>query len=161
MPRTPDRFPGEADEEGLLLEETDSDPTIVGGMRLVGGDFRLRDSAGVFNPRTGGTGLTEEQHKALRQLIHFIDEGPAEGFISGAYKEVTPAGPSPTSIIWWASTAKTNKIVELIVTWSGVFPTWMVWKVYDVAGALLATVSDAITYSGAFESTRTRTITVP
>jgi hypothetical protein len=36
------------------------------------------------------------------------------------------------------------------------------WKVYDVDGStVLATVTDSISYSGVFETSRTRTITVP
>jgi len=58
----------------------------------------------------GAGGLTESQHRTLRQLIHFIDEGPAGGFTSGAYKEVL-GGVFPTSIIWWESSSKAKKIV--------------------------------------------------
>lgn len=112
----------------------------------------------------GGGGLTEDQHKTLRQLIHFIDEGPACGFASGAYKEVTGM-PFPTSIVWWESSSKTKKIVEKIITRSGggatnMKPTPIVWKMYDTDGStVLCTVSDAITYSGVTETSRTRTIT--
>ena len=65
-------------------------------------------------------------------------------------------------MIWWESAAKLKKIVERTVTWTGAFPTTDAWKVYAADGStVLATVSDAISYSGAFETTRTRTITVP
>lgn len=57
MPKTPDRYPGEAEEEGLVFEEASEDPVQVGGIRLVGGAFRMKDESGVFNPRTGGSGL--------------------------------------------------------------------------------------------------------
>lgn len=106
--------------------------------------------------------LTSDTHKALRQLIHFISEGPAEGFVSGAYREQLPsADPFPTSIIWWESSSKLKKIMERTITWTGVNPTTDEWKMYDVDGTTnLVTVSDAISYSGVFETTRTRTITV-
>jgi hypothetical protein len=120
------------------------------------------DSFGEFDPRTGGSGLTEAQHKILRQLIHFIGEGPAEGFTSGAYKETLPSGnPFPTSAIWWESSSKLKKIVERSITWTGANPTTDEWKVYDTDGStVLATVTDAISYSGPFETVRTRTIVV-
>lgn len=107
--------------------------------------------------------MTATQHKALRQLIHFIDDGPAEGFTSGAFKEVI-GGVFPTTVTWWTSAAKTAKIVQKTITRSGggatnVAPTPIVWRVYDTDGStVLATVSDAIVYSGAFETSRTRTI---
>jgi hypothetical protein len=119
----------------------------------------MRDNTGVFDPRT----VWKSAHAAVRHLIHFIDEGPAEGFASGAYKEVI-GGAFPTSVIWWESSSKLKKIVEKIITRSGggatnVKPTPIVWKVYDTDGStVLATVSDAITYSGVFETARTRTI---
>ena len=108
------------------------------------------------------TSLTEAQHRILRQLIHFIEEGPAGGFASGAYKETLPAGnPFPTSVIWWESSSKLQKIVERTVTWTGANPTTDEWKMYDADGiTVLVTVSDSISYSGPFETTRTRTITV-
>ena len=159
---TPDARHGEMfEDEGIILADT-SEPTAPGELRYYGGAFRAMDGLGVFGLRGGGGGITEDQHKILRQLIHFVDEGPAEGFTSGAYKETTPTGPFPTSMIWWESAAKLKKIVERTVTWTGAFPTTDVWKVYAADGStVLATVSDAISYSGAFETTRTRTITVP
>lgn len=111
----------------------------------------------------GAGGITETTHKTLRQLIHFLEDGPGEGFVSGAYREIT-GGAFPTGIIWWESGSKLKKIVEKIITRSGggatnVKPTPIVWKVYDTDGStVLATVSDAVTYSGVFETSRTRTI---
>lgn len=108
----------------------------------------------------GAGGLTEEGHKILRQLIHFIDNGPAEGFTSGAYRETTGTV-FPTQILWWESSSKLKKIVEKNITWTGANPTTIEWKIYDTDGStVLATVSDAISYSGVFETSRTRTITV-
>lgn len=154
---------GSTSSAKVILTNSAADPTSVGEVTLNGTDLKGRDGSGVFNLRSGA-GLTEAQHKALRQLIHFIDEGPAEGFASGAYKEIV-GGAFPTSVIWYEDATKTQKIVEKTITRSGggatnVAPTPIVWKVYDVDGTtVLATVSDAITYSSSvFESTRTRTI---
>lgn len=160
MPRTPDRIPGEADEEGIILEERVDDPVQLGGVRYVSGDFRMKDSAGVFNPRTGGTGLTANEHKTLRQLIHFIDDGPAEGFPTGCYKETLPVGPFPTSEIWYESVAKAKKIVELTITRNAnKTPAAEVWEMYDIDGStVLTTVTDTISYSAVFETSRTRAI---
>lgn len=106
--------------------------------------------------------LTPVGHQTLRQLIHLADEGgPFEGFASGAYQETLPAAdPFPTSVIWWTDSSKVSKIVEETVTYNGnkTIATDQ-WKVYAVDGTtVLATVTDAITYSGVFELSRTRTI---
>jgi hypothetical protein len=162
MPITPDRTPGPADEEEIVFEDrtTDGDPTEVGALRYTGGSFKAKDSTGVFDLRSGGGGITEAQHKALRQLIHFIDDGPAEGFVSGAYKETLPSGAVfPTSEISWESSSKLKKIVELSTTWTGSKITTEEWEMYDTDGStVLVTVTDAINYSGAFETDRTRTV---
>lgn len=105
--------------------------------------------------------LTAERHAALRQLIHLADGvgGPMEGWASGAYREVTGTV-LPTAIIWWTSSGKTAKIVSKEITYtSTVFPSTITWKAYASDGStVLATVVDTISYSGPFETSRTRTI---
>lgn len=160
MGTTPDRRPGPLiEDEEIRLVSNATGPTVAGAFNYDGTSFQMRDATGVFDPRTGGSGLTPAQHEALRQLIHFIDDGPANGFPSGSYKEATPTGPFPTAEIWWESSAKLKKIVSLDTTWTGATITQEVWKVYDTDGStVLATVTDAISYSGVFETSRTRTI---
>jgi len=146
--------------QGNLELEEDTTPVAVGQVRLVGGAFKAMDGAGVFDLRSG-SGLSEAAHKALRQLIHFINDGPADGFASGAFKQTT-GGVFPTAETWFVvgSTPPAGKIVELLTTWAAAKITQEVWKIYDTDGAtVLATVSDAITYTGAFETSRIRTIT--
>lgn len=96
-------------------------------------------------------------HRSLLDLIHFIDDGPGDGFASGAFKDSDPTA-FPTSEIWYKDGGKTQKIVELTLTYTGVLPTTEVWRMYDTDGTtVLFTVTDTITYSGIFEDTRTRT----
>lgn len=156
MPRTPDRFPGTREDEGIVLEPGAVEPSNNGEVRYVTSvGFKVREEGATKRL------LSREDHRAIRQLIHFIDDGPAEDFASGAFKEVLPLGVAfPTQIIWWGSSAKTGKIVELNITRDGTQkPTAEEWKVYDTNGTtVLLTVTDAITYSGPFEKDRTRTI---
>jgi hypothetical protein len=155
VPLTPDRSPGVSDEEGLNLEPA-SAPTANGQLRYVNGvGFRFFEE-GVEKGLTG-SGLSEAQHKALLQLIHFIDEGPAEGFVTGATKTVTGTV-FPTQVLWRRADA--TKLVEKNTTWTGVNPTTIQWKMYATDGTtVLATVTDTVTYSGVFETGRTRSIT--
>lgn len=116
---------------------------------------------GYVQSLLGGGGSLEPAHKTLRDLIHFIDEGPGDGFASGAFKEILPTGsPFPTSITWYLDIAKTKKLVEKFITYnSSHFPINIHWNMYDYDGVtLIHTVIDAITYSTAFEASRTRTI---
>lgn len=156
MPRTPDRFPGEREEEAIQFEPGATVPAINGEVRYV-------TSVGFRFYQEGvevGLGVQASDHPGLRQLIHFIDNGPAEGFTSGAFREILPAAsPFPTSVIWWTDSGKTDKIVEKLITYTGVNPTTIEWNVYDTDGStVLATVTDTISYSGVFETSRTRAI---
>ena len=159
MPRTPDRTPGplEEDEEIRFTADAGAAPSQNGAMTYdpAVAEFKLRDGIGTFNPRGGGA-LTAEQHKVLLQLIHFIDEGPAEGFATGATKTVTGTV-FPTQELWRRADA--TKLVEMNVTWTGVKPTTIEWKMFGADGTtVLATVTDTISYSGVFETGRTRAI---
>ena len=140
------------DETVLISRDASDNMTFADG--VVSGTKTLTELL------AGSGGLTESQHEVLRQLIHFIEDGPAEGFASGAYRETTGTV-KPTSIIWYADNTKADKIVEKTLTWTGVNATTIQWKMYDTDGStVLATVTDAITYSGIFETSRTRTIAV-
>jgi hypothetical protein len=123
-------------------------------------NFLMR--AGIVNGLSaGGTGgITEQDHETLRQLIHFIDEGPGDGFISGAYKVIL-GQPFPTSITWYIDNTQAKKIIEKLITYNGTnLPISITWNVYDLDGiSIKHSLTDAITYTGtAFESTRVRTI---
>jgi hypothetical protein len=159
MPRTPDRFPGEREEESIQFDTTDpAMPTAEGELKYVQGVGFVFYQNGIYTPIVGNA-----EHRTLRQLVHLAEEGgPFEGFTSGAYQETLPsASPFPTSVIWWTSSAKTAKIVEETITYnSNKTIATDQWKVYDVDGTtVLATVTDTISYSGVFETNRTRTIT--
>lgn len=159
--------PAEPQEDAIEVagvyfqDEVDRDENVY--VDRDSGNLRFRDT---FNTSpvtlssllTGGSGITESQHRALRDLIHFIDSGPADGFASGAYRESAYTGALMTSEIWYEDNTKTQKIVELTVSYTGVLPTTETWKMYEADGTtVLITVVDSISYSGVFESNRTRT----
>ena len=106
-------------------------------------------------------GITAAQHKTLRQLIHLADDdGPMEGFTSGAFEETLPANSAfPTSVIWWESSSKLKKYVETTITYDGAFFSTVVYRAYDTDGTtVLVTLTDTYDYSpGRLTPTRTRT----
>jgi hypothetical protein len=162
FPTALDRNEDFVDCHGVTLQDTESDDDAVVLGRDEDGNLTFLDVANTVKTLTdlvaGTGGLTAEGHKILRQLIHFIDDGPAEGFASGAYKEVTGTV-FPTAVVWYDSSGVgKKKIVEKLLTWAGVNATTIVWKIYDAAETLLATVTDTISYSGVFETSRTRAI---
>lgn len=157
MPKTPDRFPGSREEEALLMEASATTPTVNGEMRYVTGvGFRFYEEGAEVG--LSGSGLSTSQHNALRQLIHFLDDGPGDGFASGTYKEITYTGLLVTNETWYTDNTKVDKIVQLDITYTGLLPTSEVWKMYDTDGStVLVTLTDSITYSGVLEQDRTRT----
>jgi hypothetical protein len=110
----------------------------------------------------GGGGITPQEHEVLRQLIHFIDSGgPGHGFSPQTFKETLPASsPFPTSVIWWLEVAKIHKLVEKIIIYNvNQFPATIQWNMYGTDGVtIVQSLIDTFTYSGAFETSRTRTI---
>ena len=55
MPRTPDRFPGEREEDvGVILKGQADEPAEIGEIRNVNGEIHAKDSGGIFDLRTGG-----------------------------------------------------------------------------------------------------------
>lgn len=124
---------------------------------------QLNKSAFRENPITNifsSGGINSSQHDSLRQLIHFINEGPGNGFNSGAFKEII-GQPFPISIIWYIDSSKVDKIVEkLIIRNDNNIPISITWNIYDTDGStILNSITDTIVYaSNIFESNRTRTI---
>lgn len=106
-------------------------------------------------------GITEAQHRVLRHLIHYMEEGPE----ASSFKE-TIGGLFPTEVTWYEDATKAKAIVKKVITRTGtgtnVKPTPIKWKIYDATDGttVLFTIIDAITYSGIAEATRTRTLTV-
>jgi len=149
-----------ANVRGIVVQSDSSSDTAVQVTRDASNNLVLIDP--IAGPHTlsslltGGSGITAAQHKTLLQLIHFIDEGPAEGFATGATKTITGTV-FPSSILW--KRADATKLVEQNISWAAAKPVIIQWKMYDVDGTtVLATVTDTISYSGAFETGRTRAI---
>jgi hypothetical protein len=74
MARTPDRRPGESDEEGIILENRPSgdNPAVSGGIRYVDGSFIFKDAVGLFDPRDSIPGGANTE-------VQFNDNGSLSG----------------------------------------------------------------------------------
>lgn len=106
--------------------------------------------------------LDKLEHEKLRQLIHFLNDGPGVGFLSGAYKVITPtAAVFPTNVCWYTDNTMTQKIFEKVLTWTIPSPTQIVYNMYDSDGVtVVESATDTITYvNNVFESSRTRVFT--
>lgn len=158
MAKTPDRTPGVADEEGIILSDEGVFATVQGEIRYHNGRFSMFDSGvGEYDPASG-SGLSASQHKALKDLIHFIKCGPADGWTSGAV-EVRNGTPWLEDVTWYTDATKTNKIVDFTITRNtNKTVATKVWRLYDTDGStVLVTLTDTFSHSGVFTTGRTRT----
>lgn len=142
MARTPDRSPGPLDEEEILLETNTSPTAVAGSITFDGSSFVLRDATGVFDPRSGGSGISEGQHEGLDTLVHDVAET--------SYTEVTRTSGQVSSVIVWETSAKLKKIRETTVTRTSGQASTIVEKHYDAAGTVIAgqTLTHTVTRSG-------------
>lgn len=99
---------GETVDEILFLDQVE-DPPELGFVRLVDGSFKFKDSVGVFNPRTGGSGITEAEHELLDTLTHWLDETNWQEMVRDGNNKVTNA-------IHWETSGKLKKVREVIIT---------------------------------------------
>lgn len=126
---------------------------------------RLQSFGITYGIEIDNTIAVGNNYARIRNLLDLVDGsggGPLESY-SGAYREILPNGALfPTQIVWWTSSAKIGKIFEKILVRDPATqnPLTITWNIYNDDGvSLVGIVNDIITYNGAFESTRTRTIT--
>jgi len=144
------------DARGVYVQNDTSDNTSVLISRDASNNMTFAD--GVVSGTKTLTELlnTGAAHEALLNLIHFIDEGPAKGFATGATKTVT-GGIFPSNISWFR--ADTKLLIKQTITWSGPVPTVIKSELFGSDGTtILETIQDTITYSGIFEVSRVRAI---
>jgi len=135
---TPDRTPGVSLEEGQVYEDEGIDPSQEGEVRYSGGQFKMQDSTGIFDPRTGG--ISESQHEDLDTLAHDI--------VEDSYEELTYSGSRVTNSTVWTDSGKTTKIRETQISYSGNKITQTIDIQYDAAGVEAYRLTSVLTYSG-------------
>lgn len=96
-------------------------------------------------------------HAALADIIHFLPDGPGDGWASGAVCVEGYTGPLLTSSTWYTDAAQSRRIIALAVTYTGPLPATFKYSLYDATGALVRTLTDTCTYNGPLLQSRTRT----
>jgi len=150
MPHTPNNMGGPfvETEYAQFYDSYGAIPTETGTLAYHDGYFYMRDAYGVFNPRQGGTGLSEGEHENLDTLVHEIDET--------SYDEITYVGGMVSSYIVWTSAAKELKVREETYTYVSGKVSQVVTKQYDDLGVVKMTMTENYTYSGSRVLTVTR-----
>lgn len=138
MPRTPDRHPGEAYEEGTIYENRSAgnDPVELGGVRLVDGDFRMLDSIGVFNPRDSSGAVAIANEELLE-----IDPN----MVAITYAITRTAGKVTRES--WTQTANGREVKRIDYVYAGRLVTSETRTVYSLADGTTIVSSKTITYT--------------
>lgn len=142
MGQTPDRFPGEREDEGILLEPSAVTPAVNGELRYVTSvGFRFFEEG--VEVGLSGSGITEGQHEILDTLVHDISET--------SYLELTRNTQGRvTAVTYWDSPAKTLKVRESILTRNTQGRvTQDVTTQYDGVGAVKMVLTTVFTRNGA------------
>ena len=128
MPATPDRMPGQRLEEKLhLTSDEGRTADVPGDIIFDGADFKFRDSTGIFNPRTGGSGISEAEHEALDSLTHWINETNWQELVRDAGKVI--------QAIHWETDEKLKKVREVVIERSNGKVSQIDLIQYSVAGS--------------------------
>ena len=91
-------------------------------------------------------------HASLLDIQHLLgNEGPGDGWASGANMRTVYSGPLLTSRTWYASSsASAAPIVRYAVTYKTGTPlaATQTWTLYTASGAVYRTVTDTLTWAG-------------
>lgn len=123
------------------------------------GNLRLTDSftshvlAELVSTSTGQLG----SHNALLDPIHFLSDGPGDGWASGAVSQDGYVGPLLVSTTWYTDATLTKKIVGKQWAYSGPLVATEKLLVYASDGtSIVRTITDTFNYNGPLRTTRTR-----
>lgn len=132
----------------VFLVETGKDDKLA-GMWRDGADLRFRDETNpgtggagykLADLLTGGSGITEGQHDALDDLVHWLAETN--------YQEIVRSAGKVTNVINWTDSGKTVKIREMVITRSAGKVSQLDFIQYDGSGTEKQRLTGVITRDG-------------
>jgi hypothetical protein len=145
FPTAMDRNEDYVDARGVTLQNlTSNDDAVRVERSAAGGDLQFLDVANptptTLSQLKATSGITEEEHRNLDQLVHNL----AENY----FEEYTYDGNRVTGVITWASVAKLQKIREEQYTYDGSKVSEVVTIQYNAAGTEFERVTETYLYSG-------------
>jgi hypothetical protein len=139
---------------GFYPQVSTTPDLLVGVERDANGNLVFLDQVAgtkTLSELTGGGtgGIDPTQHDLLPTLVHDI--------IATTFDEVTYSGSLISQIISWTSSSKTQKVQEILLSYSASLLSQIVTKRYDAAGALVQQVTEVLAYSGGKVTSLSRT----
>lgn len=97
-------------------------------------------------------------HNALLDVIHFLADGPGDGFAKGACAIDTYNGPLLLNTVWFTDETQAKRIVAVAWTYTGPLIATEKMTLYAADGTtVVRTVTDTYSYNGPLRSKRVRT----
>jgi hypothetical protein len=131
------------DTRGIVIQNNTSDDEDVILSRNSSGDMTFKDqnvSEKTLTDLLSGSGLTEEEHRDLDQLVHQL----AEDY----YSEYSYSFNRIINIDIWEDATKTTKIRDFSYTYTGNRINTETIKQYDESGVLIETLTYTYNYTG-------------
>lgn len=128
--------------------------------RIASSDMQFTDpNAGTVQLQTLLTSLTglAGSHNAIKDPIHFLHDGPGDGWPSGAFCQKTYTGMLLRQSTWYTTSAMTVPIVSRAYTYNGLLVATETLTLYSASGAAVRTVVDTYSYSGIYRISCART----
>ena len=125
-----------------------------------GASLRLADqvTSHVLGELVSSTAGQVGSHQSLLDVIHFLPEGPGDGWASGSYQVLAMNGPLLASDTWYTDSSQSKKIVATAYTYSGPLCVQAKLTLYATDGVtLVRTVTDVFSYAGPSRTGSTRT----
>lgn len=144
------------DCRGVAIQSDVSNDDAVLISRDASGNLTLKDavtSLKTLAQLAAGTGMTEEQHRVLDQLVH----GLAENY----YEEYTYSGGRVTNCTIWETSGKLKKIREEQYDYDGSRVSQVVTIQYDGSGNEVERLTEVYGYTGSRVDSVTATRSVP
>lgn len=133
---------------------TDRDPADS-GWRFTDPVSGTKRGADLVSAKLGAVSA----HQSLADVIHFLEDGPGDGWPTGSVRVRLGTGPSPLGYVWYTSSAQTKRIVDFAYSYAAesFLPSLRVMRMYAVDGVTVTrTVTDAYTWSGPLLVSTTR-----
>lgn len=146
---------------GVFLQNASnsaSDKTTLVSRSAAGMTFQDINVSRVLGELVSSTRGASSAHQSLLDVIHFLNDGPGDGWASGAVCQDNYSGLLLVSSTWYTDATQSKRIVAQSWTYSGLLIATEKTILYAADGvSIVRSVTDTYSYSGSIRTQRTRT----
>lgn len=153
------------DCNALFLQSTSSADGTVYINRASTGTITFTDptvGSKALNRLVSNSISDTQSHQALLDIVHFLEDGPGDGWASGAVCVRIGTAPNAGGWVWYTSTALSARIIDMTINYAtnSILPSTKVWRLYAANGTtVIRTLTDTYTWTGPILTQRQRSWT--